>query len=174
LERVKGRWRDSGSGGVEVGRSASDDTSGGKPKGRKPTKTEVAGLAETPSHSERSACGRHAESYRGPWHLQLHASPLSGPVRFLATPLRSGFEAIAGRYPHPEPVVRTAFQRYRACFSPPLPFRPAALRIKAYSLSSPCKLAAVSVSGPFGNRSVNPGTVAKGTGNGNGGEFVGR
>jgi len=36
LERVKGRWRDSGSGGVEVGRSASDDTSGGKPKGLKP------------------------------------------------------------------------------------------------------------------------------------------
>ncbi len=91
--------------------------------------------------------------------LQFRASPLSGSVRFQATPLRSGFEAIAGRYPHPEPVFRTASQRCSACFSPPLPFRPAALRIKAFSLSSPCKLAAVSVSGPFGNRSVNPGTV---------------
>ncbi|NDJ14749.1 MAG: hypothetical protein EBY17_26740 [Acidobacteriia bacterium] len=53
---MKGRWRDSGSGGVEVGRSASDDTSGGKPKGRKPARSKW----RTRRKHHRTASALHA------------------------------------------------------------------------------------------------------------------
>ena len=113
-------------------------------------------------------------------HLQLHTNPHSGSVRFRATALRSGFEASRGvihtRNPFSVPLLSAAVP---VCgLHSPLGL--ATLRIKAFNRSLPCKPAAAtvrfsrcpvltvlqplsraaakSVSGRFGNRSVNPGT----------------